>query len=325
MSHAICNARSLRWASRQRRVKSVRFTCLFCLTLLALTTGVLMSLWARRVLAPLTNLQARVVAIARGDRSEKLVPERDDEIGRLTGEFERMVDAELRTKEQLVSSERFAAIGRMAAHVTHEVRNPLSSIGLNVEMLEEETQNAGAETRALLAAIHKEIDRLTDVTEEYLSLARLPAPKRVQQDLNEVVSDTIEFVRPEVHAAEVALTLHVAGTEASVDVEAQIRQALLNLIRNAREAVGEGGHIEVRVLVDEAHVVLEVSDDGPGIPDALRERIFEPFFTTKERGTGLGLALTQQIASAHGATFSCLNNTPRGTRFRFTFVRVMAT
>src|SRR6202008_2314213 len=104
------------------------------------------------------------------------------------------VTEELDTKARLIQSERLAAIGRMAAHVTHEVRNPLSSIGLNVELLEEELAAAGPETKDLLRAIHREIEHLTAITEEYLRVARLPNPQLEPEDLGDIARSTVEFL-----------------------------------------------------------------------------------------------------------------------------------
>ncbi|MEM1416952.1 MAG: ATP-binding protein, partial [Myxococcota bacterium] len=223
-----------------------------------------------------------------------------------------------RTKRRLIQTERLAAIGRMAAHVTHEVRNPLSSIGLNVELLGDEIALPGGdadEARALLGAIQREIERLRGITEEYLRLARVPQPHLEADDLGELVRDIGRFVAPEMERAGVRFEVHVEGTPAVAFDEGQLRQALLNLLRNAREALGEGGRVSLGLAPAEGGVALEVEDDGPGIDPAMRERIFELFETTKERGTGLGLPLTQQIVSAHGGTIRCVPGEGGGTRF----------
>ncbi len=231
------------------------------------------------------------------------------------------VTEDLRTKARLIHSERLAAIGRMAAHVTHEVRNPLSSIGLNVEMLEEETSESGPEVQALLRAIHREVDRLTAVTEEYLRLARLPEPRLEQGDLGETVREVAQFVRAEMTNAGVVFVVDVpcALPHIAYD-EAQLRQALLNLLRNAREAMpAPGGTVRVSVEVEGGDVVLRVADDGPGIAPEVQARIFDPFFTTKERGTGLGLPLTQQIVAAHGGRIGVHGAPGQGTTFELAF------
>jgi signal transduction histidine kinase len=201
------------------------------------------------------------------------------------------------------------------------VRNPLSSIGLNVEMLEEETSGSGPEVQALLRAIHREVDRLTAVTEEYLRLARLPEPRLEQGDVGETVREVGQFVRAEMANAGVVFVVDVPGALPVVAFdEGQLRQALLNLLRNAREAMlAPGGHVRVSVDVESAQVIVRVADDGPGIAPEVQARIFDPFFTTKERGTGLGLPLTQQIVAAHGGRIGVKGAPGQGTTFELAF------
>ena len=226
------------------------------------------------------------------------------------------VTEELRTKSLLIQTERLAAIGRMAAHVTHEVRNPLSSIGLNVEMLEDEMKPESLEARALIRAIQREIDRLTGITEEYLRLARLPQPRLEPDDVGAVVRSVATFVRREIEESGITLHLDVEDDLLPVAMdEPQIRQSLLNLLRNAREAVDRGGNVWVEAISDDGGVRVRVMDDGPGIPAPERERIFDLFYTTKERGTGLGLPLTQQIVVAHGGRIRCEPGAAGGTTF----------
>jgi len=230
------------------------------------------------------------------------------------------VTEELRTKQRLIQTERLAAIGRMAAHVTHEVRNPLSSIGLNVELLEEELEDAGAEPRALLRAIQREIDRLTGVTEEYLRLARLPAPRLEPEQLADIVLEVGRFVAREFETSNVTLEVDVDETQPDVAAdEPQIRQALLNLLRNARESMPDGGVVSLECLPLDGGVVIRVSDQGEGIPPDKRPHIFDLFYSTKERGTGLGLPLTMQIVAAHAGTIRCEDAPGGGTVFTLWF------
>ena len=222
----------------------------------------------------------------------------------------------LHTKARLIQTERLAAIGRMAAHVTHEVRNPLSSIGLNVEMLEDEIDGGNGEARALLKAIQKEIDRLSGLTDEYLRLARLPAPSLEVDDVGDALASVLAFVRREMEATGVDL---VDDREPDLPPvafdEAQIRQALLNLLRNARESQPIDPWIRVAARADSGGVRIDVEDRGEGIEESARARIFDLFFTTKERGSGLGLPLTQQIVAAHGGRIECEAREEGGTRF----------
>jgi two-component system NtrC family sensor kinase len=298
-------------------------TILVALGAMSLLVGLGVAWWSQRVLSPLPRLQERVEAVARGELTEKLGPTTDDEIGRLAQEFERMVKA-LVTREdslreaqtRLLQSERLAAIGRMAAHVSHEVRNPLSSIGLNVELLEEELGSANQETRDLLAAVHSEIDRLGALTEEYLRVARLPNPHLLPEYIPDVVRGAVQLLRPELSQAGVHMELELPDDLPLVAMdEAQMRQVLINLIKNAREAMPNGGTVRIAASAQAGGVQLQLSDNGVGMDLEQQERIFDLFYTTKQRGSGLGLPLTQQIVVAHGGHIGCESSPGQGTVF----------
>ncbi|HRH00931.1 MAG TPA: HAMP domain-containing sensor histidine kinase, partial [Polyangiaceae bacterium] len=275
-----------------------------------------------RLLRPLGAVTARARAVAQGDRTPKPVAPASDEIGELAVAFEKMVEAVAAAQSRSVASERLAAIGKMAAHVTHEIRNPLSSISLNIELLDEELAGATlpGEARDLLAAITREVERLGNLSEEYLRLARIPTSRMDAEDLGALVLDVAKFSRPELARAGLELTVDVADDlPQTLFDEAQLRQAVLNLLRNAREATpsgGAGGVIELSVLAEGMSVVLLVADRGGGIPEGLRERVFDPFFSTKGEGTGLGLATTRRIVEAHGGTLGWSAREGGGTVFR---------
>ncbi len=311
---------SLTAAARHREERSIEL--LVGLALLTLLVGVMTSLYARRVLAPLTTVTARANAVARGDLTPHPVVDTNDEIGELATTFEGMVAAIQRARSELVQAERLATIGKMAAHVTHEIRNPLSAIGLNVELLEEEVAATGEkEPMALVQAIKSEVDRLSRIAEQYLSVARRPRPHLERERVDDLVRELCAFVRPELDRAGVTLIVETAPDLREVELdESQLRQALLNLIRNAREAMPRGGDLTVEVVRvsggEAEHIEVRVDDTGAGVPEELRASIFDPFFTTKQRGTGLGLAVTREIVEAHGGTIHCEPRPDRGTRFR---------
>jgi signal transduction histidine kinase len=291
------------------------------LGLLALTVSVAITLWSQRVLSPLTRLSQRVAAVARGDLSARVERHADDEIGRVAAEFERMVSALSERDEQLRRTERLAAMGRLAAHVTHEVRNPLNSIRLNVELLQEDVADTQPEAKRMLESVVREVDHLTEITDQYLRLVRLPEPKLERVDLGSLVRDVADFLSPEMERANVALKLSL-DTLGPVPIdEGQLRQALFNLCRNAREAMPEGGSIDIALREQDGSAVLSVSDQGSGIPEAEREKIFDLFYTTKQHGTGLGLALTQQIIVAHRGRIRCLGGPDTGTTFEIQLPR----
>ena len=288
------------------------------LSLLAIGVGLLATAWSARSLRPVRTLIAGVSRIGRGDYSAQLGVRGDDEISVLAREFDQMArslrdrEAQLKEKQEaLLRAEQLAAVGRISAQIAHEVRNPLSSIGLNVELLEEAfakatfaTVEEARESRDILASVMREVDRLTEVTDQYLRMARLPNPSLLPEDLNAVLHSVLDFSRAELDRArvEVVRELDPSVPPALAD-EGQLRQVFLNLVRNSREAMSGGGTLTVRSRVSAQGLVeVQISDSGGGISGDAVERLFEPFYSTKSGGTGLGLALSRQILQAHGGS-----------------------
>ena len=337
-------------AEAERQEQGTRLA-LVALSLLALTVGVLITVLSQRALSPIKGLTLAAQRLGRGSPDAvAAVPTRGaDELALLAREFNAMAqrlaarERELRAQsEALLRSERLAAIGRIAAQITHEIRNPLSAIGLNAEELGErlresaagsgenarggEISRAGGSATgsrgaagsmvALCDAISREVDRLAAVTEEYLRFARVPKPQLAPADLNDVVRDLLDFVRPELGAASVTAEVSLSAELPPLLADAgQLRQLLLNLVRNAKEAMQGGGSLRVSTRIEDGWALLQVSDSGPGIEPARLARIFDPFFTTKERGTGLGLALSQEIAQEHDGQLSCESLPGAGATF----------
>lgn len=297
---------------------------------LALLLGILMTIAARVMLRPLQRLGDAAGRIARGDYAHRIDVQGPREIAELAHEFNVMGQAIEERSIELVRTERLATAGKMAAMITHEVRNPLSSIGLNTELLEEELaalpEDRAPEAQSLCRAITTEVDRLTDITEEYLQLARLPTPKLQEESLERITGSVIEFIRDQLASRGVAIELHEEETPRLSLDEGQIRQALLNLIRNAADAVQgrEDARVDVTVRCETRagnanFVILEVADNGPGISEEMMPKLFDAFVSSKSSGTGLGLALTQQIISDHGATIEARNAADGGAVFCIAF------
>jgi signal transduction histidine kinase len=280
-----------------------------------LIVGVIMALYARRVLEPLAAVTERAKAVAAGDLTPRPVLLSNDEIGELAGTFENMVSAIARANAEVLAAERLATIGKMAAHVTHEIRNPLSSLALNVELLEEELPD-NAEARALLRAVKNEVERLTALSERYLSVARRKPPRVEKEDIGQVCRDAFDFMRADLSRQGISVDLRIEDDLPAVSVdEGQIRQALYNLLRNAREAMPSGGRVVLSAHRREGGVEITVDDAGEGMDEETRARLFEPFFTTKGHGTGLGLVITREIVEAHGGRIRCEARPEGGTRF----------
>jgi two-component system NtrC family sensor kinase len=287
-------------------------------TLLALSVGAGAALVSQRLLAPIRTLTEGVKGVASGDLTRQVDVRGVDELGVLAREFNAMAASLERQRQELLRAERLAAVGRISAHITHEIRNPLNSLGLNAELLAEELEpGASAEARALVLAITREVDRLNAVAEEYLRFARLPRLVMAREDLNEIVGGLLDFVAPEMQAAGVQVERGLAPDLPAIrGDEGQLRAALLNLLRNSREALAGGGTIRVRtVRTPDGGAEVAVGDTGPGIPPEQLEKIFDPFYSTKSGGTGLGLAFTLQVVQEHGGTIQCQSEKGRGTTF----------
>jgi signal transduction histidine kinase len=220
-------------------------------------------------------------------------------------------------------AERLAMVGAMAAQMAHEVRNPMCSISLNTELLAVEIRTLAGnrshspeEAVVLLDQIGRETLRIENVMRDYLGFARLPKVAPRPHSLHEFLEEKLALTRAELAAARVRLVRDYDPNIGSVDLDpVQMWQVLLNLVRNAREAMTQGGEIRVRTRRSGDELQISVSDTGTGIKEENIPKIFLPFFTTKAQGTGLGLALSQQIVAEHGGRIECRSTPGVGTTF----------
>ena len=211
-------------------------------------------------------------------------------------------------------------MGELASTVAHEVRNPLNAVGMTAQRLKREflgatpaTDAERAELEELLSVMTSETQRIDRIVQQFLEYARPPrlAPETV--DLGALVRDVAERARSLAEARGVRLEVEASGAGTAVVDPAQLRQALDNLVRNAVEATPEGGRVSLAARRESGGHAVEVRDTGRGIePDHL-PRIFDLYFTTKADGTGVGLAVTQQIVTAHGGTIEVDSRPGAGT------------
>ncbi|MGR3310450.1 MAG: two-component system sensor histidine kinase NtrB [Candidatus Brocadiales bacterium] len=226
-----------------------------------------------------------------------------------------------RLESALIKAERLATIGKMSARVAHEIRNPLSSISLNIELLLDELKGyegvATKEAINLLASIMAEVDRLAVVSEEYLQFARLPNLPLKVRSINDIILELTVFLREEISEDNIIL---VEGYEKELPLVAvddrQIKQALLNILKNSFEAMPNGGKLYIRTeRGNNGTVEVHITDSGMGINEERLEKIFDPFYTTKDKGTGLGLTISQQIIQEHTGEIRCQSIAGQGTTF----------
>ena len=223
-------------------------------------------------------------------------------------------------------AEHFAVLGRLAASVSHDIRNPLGAIVLHVELLEEEFRTPSPDSVAAvttaLAEIKTQLAHLDDLMQDYLSLARVAHLERTPQDLGATVRAwATEMQRA---AAAQGVTFHLAGLETVGQVAfhaSTLRRVVLNLGQNALDAMPRGGTVTLEGRGTPTQVELHVLDTGNGIPAAHRGHIFEPLYTTKPEGTGLGLYIAHEIVTAHGGRLTVQSVEGQGTTFTMTLPR----
>jgi signal transduction histidine kinase len=213
-------------------------------------------------------------------------------------------------------AEHLASLGTMAAGLAHELRNPLNSAHLQLNVAQRRLARGGAEqqdgARAAIALAESEMKRLAGLVDDFLRFAKPQALRLAHVDLRSTAEVIVELMTPEARAAGVNLILEPGPRiELAFDDE-KMKQVLLNLVRNAIEVSTPGSSVTVRVESDTLWAHLRVEDTGPGVPSGAP--IFEPFFTTKEQGTGLGLAIVHRIATDHGGNITVLS-TPERTVF----------
>lgn len=260
-------------------------------------------------------------AVARAAEKKRLTDEKrrlEEEIKRYAEELETRVaerTAELvETHKQLVAQERIAALGRAAAQVAHEVKNPLSGLLLYTLHLKSTATNFSESEIHLVDKIVNTINHLNSRVEQILGFARPVNLTTRDVDLNRIVSDILELLRPQLTAnkVEVRLSLAQPGAHTMLD-EASMRGALMNLMLNAVEAMPEGGVLSITVEQIDETLRLNIADTGAGIGEEQAKKIFEPFYTTKEQGLGLGMPYAKKIIDQHGGTISLSSQLGVGT------------
>lgn len=275
---------------------------------------------ARRVSGPIEQLLAFTRAAAPGVSSARAPVSGGDEVARLGHAFNDMLDRLRTSQDALVRSEKLAVAGLLAARVAHDVRNPLSSIKMQTQLLRSRLRH-DHENQALLQALLHDIDQVESVVRGLLELARPGELKLQRTRLNEVVEDLLRHLHTQMAHRKIIVEAKLGPDlpEVLLDVE-RFRQALLNLVVNAADAMTDGGTLSVVAASthDGAAVVLDVCDDGAGIDPAVADHIFDPFVSTKRDGIGLGLVNTKAIVESHGGRIELSSRDPRGTRARIT-------
>lgn len=292
----------------------------------ALVPNLLLVLLVLRTISrPLQRITLAAVEVTKGAYGTEVdLRKSNDEIGLLADSFNEMSRkmsadiAELqRLNEQLVRTEKLAAMGTLAAGVAHEVNNPLASISSLVQIMRAADGHSD-ETRERLGLISAQIERIGQVTRDMTNFARSRPAARGEIDINKVLDTALRLASFDKAFQKLQIERKTSQNPAQIHAdEDQLQQVFLNLFLNARDAMPDGGKLEINVSETDTDLVVEIADDGLGIDSADVNQVFDPFFTTKPtgKGTGLGLAVCYGIVTAHGGRIEHRNNVPTGTVF----------
>ncbi|MCF5175314.1 HAMP domain-containing protein [Pseudomonas sp. PA-6-1D] len=292
------------------------FVLIFLLSsALSLGAGVLVS---RRLTKPLRDLSQGVDAVISGNYEHRVLVSGGDELAQLSSTFNHMTErlGELHHLEaQLRRRDRLHALGEVAMGLAHEIRNPLGIIKTATQLLHRRVDLPDTDKRHLEYVI-SEVSRINDLITEFLDFAKPNPPLRVLQAARPVVEEILGFCSPELATHNIDAHIDDQAPGATIYADAkQLKQACLNLILNAIDAMPEGGRLTLGIRSVDGNTVISIADTGQGIPADMIERIFTPFVTTKASGTGLGLAKVYSIMESHDGSIECASEKDAGATF----------
>jgi signal transduction histidine kinase len=283
---------------------------------------------ATRFTRPIQALEASFGRLVQGDLDVRVEPRRQDEIGHLTGSFNEMVERlreSRRMGERLAEAEHLASLGRLAAGVAHEIRNPLNAMLLAVEQMRSRiaraSESGGAdaarrEFERYDALIGDEISRLDRIVASFLDLARSAEVDRRPCDLADGLRATLDLFRPLAEQRGVRLDAELPPALPAVADALRLRTVWNNLFANAIEATPAGGRVTLRAAAPDGGIEVEIADTGGGIPADARARVWEPFWSGRDQGTGLGLSIVRSVVERHGGRVTLDCPPEGGTRVR---------
>jgi signal transduction histidine kinase len=283
----------------------------------------LLLLVVRTISRPLQRITLAAVKVTDGDYGTEVnMRKSNDEIGLLAQSFNEMsrkmaadIERLKHLNEQLIRTEKLAAMGTLSAGVAHEVNNPLASISSLIQMMQ---RNAEPDLKEKLNLIQTQILRISQVTKDMMDFARVRPAAKIPVDINEIIETSLRLASFDKSFQKLNLQTRLASELPPVEADPdQMQQVFLNLFLNARDAMPDGGELLVRTRQSGDFIYVEIADSGAGIDNKNIKKIFDPFFTTKStgHGTGLGLAVCYGIITAHDGKIEVSQNNGRGTLF----------
>jgi len=245
--------------------------------------------------------------------------------GAIQGNLIHVEDVTDKTSKEarLRRAESLASLTTLAAGVAHEIKNPLGSMSIHLQLMQKEMKGkdlvATERLREYLDVLNEEVDRLNTTVVDFLFAVRPMDAKLVAQDINQVIRDLLDFMKFELEEANVSIAVDLHENPKIHMDEKYVKHALLNLIKNALDAMPKGGELTIRTRSNDEMVLVEISDNGEGIEQETLDKIFEPYFTTKDFNSGLGLTLVFKIIKEHNGEILVKSKHGEGTTFTLSF------
>ncbi|MBN1255120.1 MAG: HAMP domain-containing protein [Deltaproteobacteria bacterium] len=305
----------------KREANIIRSRVFALVLVILIVAGFGVSILSYQLLKPVRELVVATERIAGGNLRQEIPVTSRDELGTLTRSFNRMVRNLRKIQTELIHSEKLISMGRLSAGLAHEIRNPLNAIKGAIVYLQKGRSDDPL-IHEYTQLILEEINRLNEFMTDFLYFARQSPPNRIPIDLNELLQHTLNLLDEEFKSKGIAVSLHVESSLPLLEIDPhQMEQVFLNLFFNAAHAMPNGGKLEVttsllkhvRKSSTSVKAVVEVKDNGIGIPPEHLKNIFDPFFSTKEGGTGLGLPISLGIVESHGGKIQVMSKEGKGT------------